>query len=546
MARLLIVAWAAALFWFSGLALDLPHSVVSSQLTLKEELIGEKSPEALIEPQQDTISPDGKHVAWREKRGTEWLFVVDGTAEGRGYDEVRFANFSPDSQHLAYWARRGKIWTVVIDQKEEGAYSNSGSTVVFSSDSAHHAYWVSGEKWKKHFIVSDSVRGPRFDDVDLPLFSPKTQRLIYSATQGKASIIVDNGQETPRKLRSRVYGFTPGEEKLILLEEEPGRGTKQRYAFGAEVGPWFDAFSPVVFGATDDHFAYAGARIRWGELLNWTITQGDNQASGQVVVDGLAGSTYKGEELAVSSGRSNWEPPRWENAIDSGIQRFSAPRYGVSAPVISPDGHHIAYTARVAKKHYAVMLDGQEIDSFEYTSCDPAFSPSGDLYYAGFHAKNFVVTGNGKILSQLPVPEKKEYDQYGCDVEFKPPAHFITRLIWRADLDATGNRKDGIGWRGRVFVDGLFGPEQVMGGEFDVQFSGDQFHTVFKVDEDVAKTSRSYIVLDGREGKSYDQILGRFPHSVHFTGEGEVTFIARSGTKFIRVTQARSVDEPIR
>jgi WD40 repeat protein len=538
MARLLIgnVAWAGALFWFSGLASDLPHSAASSQLTLKEEFIGEKSPAALImERLQDTISPDGQHVAWREKRGTGWLYMLDGAAEGRGYDELLIGNFSPDSRLLAYWARTGKTWTVVIGQKEEGAYSDSGSSIVFSSDSAHHAYWVSGEQWKKHFIVSDSVSGPRFDDVDRPFFSPKTQRLIYSATRGKASIIVDNGQETPRKLRSRVYGFTP-EEKLILLEEEPGRGTKRRYAFGAEVGPWFDAFSPVVFGATDDRFAYAGARIRWGGLFNWTITQGDNQANGQVIVDGLAGSTYKGEELVVASGSSFWKPPRFENVIASGTGRFSAPMHGVSAPVISPDGRHIAYTARVTKDHYAVMLDGQEIDSFEYTACDPAFSPSGELYYAGFRAKNFVVTGNGKILSQLPAPEKKEYGQYGCYAELKPPAHFITRLIWQAD----------IGWRGRIFVDGSFGPEQVMGGQFDIQFSGDRFHTVFKVDEQAAKTNRSYIVLDGLEGKSFDEILGRFPPSVHFTSEGEVTFIARSGTKIIRVTQARSVDESIR
>jgi len=84
-----------------------------------------------------------------------------------------------------------------------------------------------------------------------------------------------------------------------------------------------------------------------------------------------------------------------------------------------------------------------------------------------------------------------------------------------------------------------------MGGEFDIQFLGDQFHTVFEVNEGVAKTNRSYVVLDGREGKSYDQILG-FPHRVHFTSEAEVSFIARSGTKFIRVTQARSVHEPIR
>jgi hypothetical protein len=89
--------------------------------------------------------------------------------------------------------------------------------------------------------------------------------------------------------------------------------------------------------------------------------------------------------------------------------------------------------------------------------------------------------------------------------------------------------------------------------EFQIQFSGDQFHTVSKgykeVGKGVALRRISYIVLDGREGKSYDEILGfhlLFPHSMRFAGEGEVTFIARSGTKFIRVTQARSADEPTR
>jgi hypothetical protein len=103
-----------------------------------------------------------------------------------------------------------------------------------------------------------------------------------------------------------------------------------------------------------------------------------------------------------------------------------------------------------------------------------------------------------------------------------------------------------------LFVDGHPGREQVVGGHLKIQFVGDEFHTVYRVREPGKGKlpGRFHIVLDGVEGKSYDDILGKTPFYggppqwAHFSAEGEVRFVARSGRKFIHVTQSRSPMSP--
>ena len=67
----------------------------SHQLTAKEEVIGEQSLEAVRGGKgwPYAVSPDGKHVAWLETRGLEWVVMVDGAPDGRGYDEMRWPVF---------------------------------------------------------------------------------------------------------------------------------------------------------------------------------------------------------------------------------------------------------------------------------------------------------------------------------------------------------------------------------------------------------------------------------------------------------------------
>ena len=51
-----------------------------------------------------TFSPDGRHVAYLARSGTQSYVVVDG-ATSPAYSAVGFLAFSLDSQQVAYWVR---------------------------------------------------------------------------------------------------------------------------------------------------------------------------------------------------------------------------------------------------------------------------------------------------------------------------------------------------------------------------------------------------------------------------------------------------------
>ena len=149
-------------------------------------------------------------------------------------------------------------------------------------------------------MVSDSVKGPDFDEVETPVFSPKGQRLAYPARSGKSWIIVDDGKTVARSdNRLGSYGFTPHEEKLIFTEYKNRSMIKMRVVIGTEPGPWFDAISvPLAFSRMDEHFAYAGANIDSKRLFS----SNDDQAHSRVLIDGQPGTLD-------AKGNDKWQTP---------------------------------------------------------------------------------------------------------------------------------------------------------------------------------------------------------------------------------------------
>jgi hypothetical protein len=64
---------------------------VSGPLSLKEEFLGEKSPDTAAEDKklEDTVSPSGERVAWRDKHGGKWQVMLNGKPQGPEFDDVQ-------------------------------------------------------------------------------------------------------------------------------------------------------------------------------------------------------------------------------------------------------------------------------------------------------------------------------------------------------------------------------------------------------------------------------------------------------------------------
>lgn len=92
-----------------------PHSCVVRGVTPScEAQIGE--PNLISGTQSDnfTVDANGRHLAYRARRGDGWVVVVDGTA-GALFDEVWPPRISPDGKQLGYGARKGReLWWHVV------------------------------------------------------------------------------------------------------------------------------------------------------------------------------------------------------------------------------------------------------------------------------------------------------------------------------------------------------------------------------------------------------------------------------------------------
>jgi hypothetical protein len=544
----------------------------SSPLDIKEELLGEKSADSPVaDKDEDTVSPDGRQVAWRDKRGKQWVVMLNGQPQGAAYDDVHSILFSPDSRHLAYAARRGndraRIWRVVLDGQEQkeafggvvglkfsvnsqrfaymGREKNSVFAVVdgkrgpeykgvlvpieFTEDGQHYAYTVEkGDQW---LIVSDGVEGPAYDGAGPPRFTPKGNLLRYSAKRRGAWVVVENGKEITPEAKGGyvIVGVTPQQEKVIAVSYGGKRTNRDlRVVIGGQAGPLVDSVTIPIFSATDDHYVYAAHRVSVPALKA-------NRAFGQIVIDGKEGRQY--EALTESTLSA------WMNAGErilfpaAGVRPWFNPRWhGVSTPAMTRDGMHVAYAARKGDKEYVVVIDDVEGPSFEGVPCGPTYGSDGKLYYTAFEAGKLITIVDEKRVSELAWKSDKWGDNDGCSA----------LLAWEGGhwgymTEQGGNQYfSGQTTRAKrtMVVDGQAGPEYdaVAVSAVHTQLSGGAFHFSYEVHENKASNDASFVVLDGQEGRQYDAI---FIGSSEFLGDKTVTFVARSGRRFVRVMQSR-------
>jgi len=500
-----------------------------------EEVLGEISPGIDPADVSPVVSNDGLRIAWEERQGKRSTLRLNGVLEGTAHDEIAAIRFSPTGARVAYAAKDGKGWRFIVDGAASPVYEMVG-TLRFSADGRRMAYSAKTDgKW---VVVVDGVAGRPYDEVGAPIFSPDGQRVLHPAKRNKKWVVVENGEERgPERTEiwrgdyqiggqlfnnvrigaTRIVGawarFAPDEQRYVYFV-----GVKDGWApvlSGTEPGPGFAIVDwPVFFGAQFARVAYAGARVS-------KPFAGGEKATGQVVIDGVAGPPSEGEateQAGAGLAKSFFGQP--QTVLQRGVLLggVNAGLHGVSGPTVSPDREHIAYVSRRGANDVVVVRDGAVGPRLDRISCGPRFTASGVMAYAG-------VLGDALVL-MADDERRLAFSWEGADCErFAVEGEHIVLAA-----------SDGHGLY-RVFKDGRQVAEHAATrlGSLRLSSEGETLHVAYEVRQGAPDgTASSCVVLDGTQGRTYDEILEEV---LQVSPEGKVTYVARRGRQFVRVTQ---------
>jgi len=259
------------------------------------------------------FSPDSKKLAYVARDKEKGATVVVNGKEGKYYEDASNITFSPDSKQIVYAAQKKEVqyepswspaeWIVVINELEGKIYdfvtAQKGILTYekfsFSPDSKQLAYIAgNAEKEsmmhliKEFFIVLNGQEGkvykkilsPNITQVESPLFSPDSKRLVFIARNEYEmpdgfhktnQYIVINGKEVENNYTINPtwnFGFVSNEPAFIFSPDSK----KIAYVAGKEyksgvfvvVDNWeskiYDGVSEPIFSSDGKHIIY-GAKI---------------------------------------------------------------------------------------------------------------------------------------------------------------------------------------------------------------------------------------------------------------------------------------------
>ncbi|MDD4162714.1 MAG: HEAT repeat domain-containing protein, partial [Methanothrix sp.] len=316
------------------------------------------------------FSPDRKHYAYKALVGDKRIAVVDGI-DGQKYDEIYKIVFSQDGGRYAYMADKGNNVAVVVDGREEGPYESTTGDPIISCAGQHVLYTIVREG-RNHVVVDGIVQEQVGYD---PAVSPDGSRWAYS----------------------RSAGYVGDPCYIVLDGEVMDLGNDNRVA-------------QMVFSPDGARFAY--------DLIPGGGAYGDHV----VTVDGARGKQYPfpgvGKIVFSSDGSRTayWAKAQGEGfmMVQDGVEGKTYDE--ISDPVFSPDGAHLAYTAKDKDGKFAV-LDGEEgiryVDLWGLT-----FDANGRLAYVARDNRE------GKDVRLVVVDGKEDrpylYDWYGQGIRSGP------------------------------------------------------------------------------------------------------------------------------
>jgi WD40 repeat protein len=405
----------------------------------------------------------------------ELLFEVDP-----GMEIVKDSErASSGGKHMALKARSKGKAVIIMDGKPGPEYDDVGMPAL-SLNGEQLAYPAKrGKKWV--LILDGKEQGPEFDDMGSTHFSPEGQRVTYRGRRRAGWSVVIDGKEGPSYLSLGYGAFSPDGKRFAYTTPMGVVVDGNETPTGADVGV-------PIFSPDSKHLAF---KVKTYDKPGFMIKE-----RWYIWRDGKSG-------------------PHFEEISNIGF---------------SPDSKRVAYAARRSKDDYCVLIDEEQGPKFEAIVAGPEFSPDGQhVAYIAWDNKKMVEVLDGKAVREIPSEKGMNFVN---SLKFSPDGKRLLYIVGRGGIAYTMALQEGRETRARrrLIVDGQEGKVyDVL--DVNPEFSPDGRHVALAV-RGVEK-DKDMIVLDGQEGKSYDSIT-----NLHFASNDAVEYVARTGKKYYRVTQA--------
>ena len=485
-----------------------PAPIAPSQI--REETIGECARGTDMTSLRIATVRGERHVAWIEQSRDGRTVRLDGKQVGGVYDEVKFLGFRGGDRQLSFIASRKPKWMLVVNGQERGDY-----TKVTAPDVDAEGALAAGVCHDKtcRLLMGDREIGPAFDDIGAPDFSPSAEHYVYFGKREKKWIAIVDGKEVSTAMDDfwRVQ-WGPDGKRLAVAAQIDDQFT---WIVDGQPGPRFDVISAVAFSGDGQHYAYGG--------ISATTAFKEREVRGGIVVDGTPpAQTYVGRGMP-GTWRALLGQVQW---IVKGVKALSTDFHGVSDPEYTAKGE-LVFGQRLADNRVVVSIGNRPGPAFDDIVSPIMVAPDGEhVVYVGKQGDSFV-----EVRDQTPgasFPAKR-------DVAFVPWIAMTKngRLMYEivrggAEFKAGRSKRA----ERRVVVDGAAGPEYDALGMACQLSDADQQYACAVLGAD---GNRARIVVNGQEGKPYDEIVAG---SIRFLPTGGVEFIARQDQRILRVTIA--------
>jgi hypothetical protein len=340
-------------------------------------------------------TPDFRHVAWIERKGSGEAAALDGKRD-KAYESIfgDSLRLSRDGKHFGYVALSGMDTVVVVDGKESPVYSAAGD-LALSPDGKRTAWWAVLEG-KAFAVVNGKPQKTTHSGIALgtPLFSADGKSWAYGGNDIGKAVMVRNGRA------KKAQGNKILKNSMVLSPD--GR----KAAYGARAGMGGDAKWFVVVGTGKGRSYDEVAGLRFCPEGKRTAYAARNGSAWCVVTDKKEGKKF--------------------GAVVAGSIHFG------------PEGKRVGFTAEKDGAFW-VVVDGKASGPYDaVTRGAPVFGPSGNRVAFG------AVKDGTPVLVTDGVEEETEGKVVDGLVTFDPEGK---RVVYAVSRDAGD----------RVVVDGEMG-----------------------------------------------------------------------------------------
>lgn len=367
-----------------------------------------------LEAGETIFSADGRSVAMAIKAAGKVVVLHDSKKIGP-YDAVRGLQYMDGSRKLAFFAKKGNKEVVVANGVEGESFDSISALQYMAKSPVVYTAQLAG----KMQVVADNKKSPLFDlSTTTPIISFDGKQLAYVEYQAdtrKSSLLVcasdlqrchrENRYDAISEFRSDAtrsrFAFIAvkaGKKTVVVVDfRQPGFNSK-------ETG-WYDDVASFNISANGKHLAFLASR----------------GAESLLVKDGLEIPVARFDtsfELNVANGGKVIYGALTGNKVRCFVDGNQAGKIfdSVDSPIMSPDGEHSLFVARVGEQYFAVS-DGQAGPGFDMV-ITPQFSPDSSriVYRARDKGQRFVVVAD---LQGRTVREHPRYEAV-WEVKFAP------------------------------------------------------------------------------------------------------------------------------